>query len=157
MEELLFFITGLLVGAVMAVMILKNIVPKLMVLENKSKYGFDETLQQMQSAVDSLGWKTPHVHNLQATMTKFNYDVNKVTVMEVCKPDIAHMILSRDKERMVSALMPCRISIYEKSDGQVYVSRLNSLKMGGLFSGIIKQAMNEAGEESEHIVQSVVQ
>jgi len=53
-------------------------------------------------------------------------------------------------------MMPCRISVYEKSDGNVYISRLNSVKLGGLFGGIIKVAMDEAGNESELIIQSVV-
>ena len=111
---------------------------------------------KLQEAVDQKGWKTPHVHNLQATMAKFDYDVRKVMVMEVCKPDIAQLILSKDDERIASTLMPCRISVYEKSDGSVYISRLNSVKMGGLFGGIIKQAMDVAGNESEQIIQSVI-
>ena len=157
MERIVFLVVGLIIGAVITVLVIKSSAPKLLVLESKSQYGFEETLDRLQGAVDSLGWKTPHVHDLQATMAKFSYDVNKVKVMEVCKPDIAHMVLSQDDERIASTLMPCRISVYEKSDGLVYVSRLNSVKMGGLFGGVIEQAMDKAGNESEEIILTVTQ
>lgn len=152
---MIYVIVGLVIGALVMLFVIKSIAPKMMLIESKSQYAFEETLERLQQAVDEKGWKTPHVHDLQATMAKFNYEVRNVKVMEVCKPDVAQQILSQDGERIASTLMPCRISVYEKSDGQVYVSRLNSVKMGGLFGGIIKQAMDVAGNESEEIIQSV--
>ncbi len=157
MEKIVLFIVGLIIGAVITVLIVKNMAPKIMVLESKSQYGFEETLERLQVSVDSLGWKTPHVHDLQATMARFNYDVSKVKVMEVCKPGIAHLVLAKDDERIVSTMMPCRISVYEKSDGHVYISRLNSVRIGGMFGGIIAKAMDKAGKESEQIIQTVTQ
>ncbi|MCT4647919.1 MAG: DUF302 domain-containing protein [Carboxylicivirga sp.] len=156
MERLIFIIAGILIGAAITIVFVRNMAPKMMIVESKSQYDFEETMIKLQEAVDQKGWKTPHVHNLQATMAKFDYDVRKVMVMEVCKPAIAQLILSKDDERIASTLMPCRISVYEKSDGSVYISRLNSVKMGGLFGGIIKQAMDVAGNESEQIIQSVI-
>ncbi len=153
---MIYVLIGLIVGALVMLFVIKSMAPKMMLMESQSQYSFEETLERLQSAIDEKGWKTPHVHDLQATMAKFNYEVKKVKVMEVCKPDIAQLILSKDDERIASTLMPCRISVYEKSDGKVYISRLNSVKMGGLFGGIIKQAMDVAGNESEQIIQTVV-
>lgn len=157
MERIILIVIGIAIGGILTFFIIKSMAPKMMLVESKSLYAFDETVVRLQKAIDDKGWKIPHVHDLQATMAKFNYDVKKVKVMEVCKPDIAQQILSRDDERIASTLMPCRISVYEKSDGSVYISRLNSVKMGGLFGGIIKQAMDEAGGESEEIIKSVIQ
>ncbi len=153
---MIYAIAGLIIGALIMLFIIKAMAPKMMLIESKSGYAFEETLERLQQAVDDKGWKMPYVHDLQATMAKFNYEVRKVKVMEVCKPDVAQLILTKDDERIASTLMPCRISVYEKSDGQVYVARLNSVKMGGLFGGIIKQAMDVAGNESEEIIQTVV-
>lgn len=155
MKQMIYAIVGIVIGALVMLFVIRIMAPKMMLIESKSQYAFEETLERLQQAVDEMGWKTPHVHDLQATLAKFDYDVRKVKVMEVCKPDVAQLILSKDDERIASTLMPCRISVYEKSDGQVYVSRLNSVKMGGLFGGIIKQAMDIAGNESEEIIQSV--
>ncbi|WP_430813563.1 DUF302 domain-containing protein [Carboxylicivirga sp. RSCT41] len=156
MDKLIFLIVGLVIGALATIFYVKSKAPKMMLMESESRFGFEETLDKLQESIDSKGWKTPHVHDLQATMAKFNYDVKKVKVMEVCKPDVAQLILSRDDERIASTLMPCRISVYEKSNGKVYVARMNSVKMGNLFGGIIKQAMGVAGGESEEIIESVI-
>ncbi|MBK3517208.1 DUF302 domain-containing protein [Carboxylicivirga marina] len=157
MERIIFLLIGLVIGAVVTVVFVRSQASKMMLVESVSRYGFEETIDKLQLSIDDLGWKTPHVHDLQATMKKFSYDVKKVKVMEVCKPDIAQMILSKDDERIASTMMPCRISVYEKSDGKVYVARMNSIKMGGLLGGVIKEAMGVAGQESEEIISSVVQ
>ncbi len=157
MERIAFIAIGILLGVLITLLIIRYKAPSLMMMESKSKYSFDETVNRITAAVESKGWKMPHVHDLQATMHKHNYEVDKVKVLEICKPSIAQKILSRDTERLVSNLMPCRISVYEKSDGQVYVSRLNSVKMGGVFGGIIKDAMSVAGNESEEMIQVVAQ
>ncbi|WP_439182340.1 DUF302 domain-containing protein [Carboxylicivirga taeanensis] len=156
MKQMVYLLVGLVVGAIVTLFVIKNMAPKMMLVESKSQFSFEETLERLQQAVDEKGWKTPYVHDLQATMAKFNYDVKKVKVMEVCKPDVAQMILTKDDERIASSLMPCRISVYEKSDGQVYISRLNSVKMGGLMGGVIKRAMDIAGNESEEIILEAV-
>ncbi len=156
MERFIFILIGLIVGAAITFFIIRSMAPKMMLVESESKYSFEETLQRLQQAIDQKGWKTPAVHDLQATLAKFDYDVRKVKVMAVCQPDIAQKILSRDDERIASSLMPCRISVYEKSDGKVYVSRLNSIKMGSLFGGVIEEAMDIAGHQSEMIIQTVV-
>lgn len=156
MERVVLIIVGILIGAFIAIVIVKQRASKIMIVESQSMYSFEETLNRLQQAIDASGWKTPHVHDLQATMAKFDYDVKKVKVMEVCKPDVAQLILSKDDERIASTMMPCRISVYEKSDGKVYVSRLNSIKMGRLFGGVIEQAMDVAGGESEQIIETVI-
>jgi uncharacterized protein (DUF302 family) len=156
MEKLIILILGLVIGVFVTIFYIKSKAPKMMLIESESQYDFEETLVKLQASIDAKGWKTPHIHDLQATMAKFNYDVKKVKVMEVCKPDVAQLILSRDDERIASTMMPCRISVYEKSDGKVYVARMNSVKMGDLFGGIIKQAMGIAGGESEEIIESVI-
>ena len=64
-----------------------------------------------------MGGRSLHVHDLQATMKKFDKDVRSVKVFDICHPDHSYEILSRDQERIVSNLMPCRIAVYEKNDG----------------------------------------
>ncbi len=41
----------------------------------------------------------------------------------------------------VSLMMPCTISIYEKSDGQTYVATMNAGLMGRLFGGTVARVM----------------
>ena len=65
-------------------------------------------------------WAMPHHYDLQATMQKHGFTVKPVKVFSICKPDIAVRILDNDTDKHVSAMMPCRVAVYEKSDGKKY-------------------------------------
>lgn len=155
MEQLFYVITGILLGGVLTAFTIYKKMPGYMLRQYLSRYDFEETIKRLQQSIDDHDWKTPHVHDLKATLHKFGFEVKKVKVMEVCKPEYANMILSRDEERIASVMMPCRIAVYEKDDGRVYVSLLNGKGIGGIFGGVIKSAMQKAGDESDDIVRSV--
>ena len=104
-----------------------------------------------------MGWKIPHVNDLQATMHKFGKEVRQVKVYEICQPDHAFKILSQDDERIVSSLMPCRVAIYEKSDGSVYVSRMNSGLLSRPMNKIIRSTMSDAAAETEQILADIIE
>ena len=147
---------GLIIGIAATLLIIMLILPKQMFVVKESRLGFDETVQTVeQSAVDNK-WSMPHQYDLQATMKKHGYDVSPVKVFSLCKPEHAYKILGSRDERVVSALMPCRVAVYEK-DGKTYVSMLNS----GLFSKFmgknVSQVMNAASEENKRILDPVIQ
>jgi len=98
----------------------------------------------------------PAVHDLQASMSKFDYDVKQVKVFELCHPDYASKILLESDERIVSSLMPCRVAIYEKDDGKVYISRMNTSLMAGMMGGLIKDVMADASNDTEVILESIL-
>ncbi|MDF1571899.1 MAG: DUF302 domain-containing protein [Bacteroidales bacterium] len=150
-------IIGLVAGALIAVLAIFFSSPSLMLKENKSKHDFETTLAQIEKSVDSLGWKIPHINDLQATMHKFGKDVRQVKVYEICHPDHAYKVLKQDDERIVSTLMPCRIAIYEKSNGNIYVSRMNSGLMSKPMSKIIRSTMSDAAADTEKILASVIE
>ncbi len=149
-------IISLLSGALIAIGILFFSAPSMMLREDKSKHDFQTTTEEIEKSVEAAGWKIPHVNDLQATLHKFGKDVLQVKVYEICKPDLAYEILSRDNERIASSLMPCRIAVYEKSDGTVYVSRLNAELMSRPMSRIIRKNMARAARETEMILEPVI-
>jgi uncharacterized protein (DUF302 family) len=147
---------SVLAGILIALVLMWNMAPGLMIIEDLSKYNFDESVRIFESTALNNGWKIPTVHDLQKTMTSFGKDVLKVKVFELCHPEHAYEILSRDAERVVSSLMPCRVAIYEKSDGNVYVSRMNTSLMGSMMKGVIPKVMKVASSESEAILKSIL-
>jgi uncharacterized protein (DUF302 family) len=149
-------IIAFLAGVLITAFVIYTIAPKLMLVENESKYNFEETVNQFENAVEEAGWKMPQVHDLQATMLKNGKDVNAVKVFELCHPDHAGRILERDNERIVSSMMPCRVAIYEKSDGKVYVSRMNSALMAGTMGKLISEVMSEASAENEKMLATII-
>ncbi len=156
MSVILFLLTGLVLGAAILFWIFWEKAPGMMILENESRYGFEETDSLLSRAVAEKEWKTPFVHDLQQTMRNNGFEVRKVKVFEVCKPALAHQVLKGDQERVVSSLMPCRIAIYERSDGKVYISRMNSGMLAKPMKGVVPEVMKQAAREIEEIVKPLL-
>jgi uncharacterized protein (DUF302 family) len=152
--------TGILIGLgggiILTFLVLYLSAPKMMFRESPSPLGFEATVDKVQKAVDDHGWKTPAVHDLQATLKKFGKDVKSVKVFEICQPDHAYEILSRNSERIVSNMMPCRIAVYEKKDGSVWISRMNSGLVAKPLSPVIRKTMSVAAADVEDILAEVV-
>lgn len=149
-------IVAFFAGVLITAFVIYTIVPNLMLVENESKYNFEETVNHFETAVEDAGWKMPQIHDLQATMLKNGKDVNAVKVFELCHPDHAGRILEKDNERIVSSMMPCRVAIYEKSDGKVYVSRMNSALMASTMGKLISEVMSEAAAENEKMLATII-
>jgi len=154
-KGLTMFIIGLFVGIALTVALIVLVLPKQMFVVNESKYGFNETIEAIEKSATENNWGIPHKYDLQATLKGKGFDVKPVSVFSLCKPDHAFKILGSDEERLVSALMPCRVAVYEK-EGKTYVSMLNS----GLFSKFmgrkVKDVMGDASEENKQILAPVV-
>ena len=147
---------GLVIGVLLTGFIMYSSAAGLMLIEDESKYGFEETAIVLEKSIADNGWATPKVHDLQKAMNKFGHDVMSVKVYEICHPSHANKILQVDDERIVSTLMPCRIAIYEKSDGKTYISRMNSALMSKAMSSLIEEVMTDAGNESEKIMNAII-
>jgi uncharacterized protein (DUF302 family) len=127
-----------------------------MFYENQSRYGFDETVERIKVEVEKRTWKVTATHDLQQTMKTFGKEVLPVKVLAVCHPKHSSKILELDNERIVSCMMPCRISVYEKSDGKTYVSRINPGPMAKAFGGTVEQVMTESANEIEEIIGGII-
>jgi uncharacterized protein (DUF302 family) len=149
-------IIGLASGIVIGLMIAYFISPSLMFKEDAYDKDFDTTVTKLEEAVLAKGWKIPVVHDLQATLKKFDKDVRSVKVFDICHPDLSYKILSQSEERIVSNMMPCRIAVYEKEDGTVWISRMNSGLMAKPMSPVIRTTMAGAAQEVEEIISKVM-
>lgn len=127
-----------------------------MMLENKSKKEFNETIEWIENVATENQWKVIALHNLQESMKKNGYEVLPVKVFAICQPHHAVKVLGKDDERIVSSMMPCRISVYEKSDGATYISRMNTAMMAAGFEGAIKEVMVSTSEEIEEMIKPLL-
>lgn len=125
-------------------------------IENQSRFGFTETIDKLSKTILENGWKITITHDLQETMKKNSKDVLPVKVIELCNPGLAFQILSKDDLRNVSPMLPCRISVYEKSDGHTYISRMNALAFAGMIGGDAAITIVQAFDEVEEFVKAVV-
>lgn len=125
-------------------------------IESESKTGFDETIESLKAAVEMKTWKITAIHDLQETLKKNGYNVQPVKVFAICHPRHSSQILSLDDERIVSPLMPCRVSVYMKSNGKTYISRMNPAVMSVMFTGKIAQVMAESAGDVEEMLQTII-
>lgn len=156
MKKIIYLISGFIMGILFVILIGATVVNNQLFVVDESKYGFNETIEKIEELSNESGWNISHMYNLQATMAKHNLQVEPVLVMSLCKPSIAYNILSSDNERPASALMPCRVSIYQTKDGKVMISRMNVTFMSAMLSGITKDAMVLAGNENEALLKQVI-
>ncbi len=155
-KKIIAFLIAIISGAVAGVLVVTLLLPPKMMLENESRYDFETTLTTVEQSAKAAGWSIPTVHDLQKSMEKAGKEVNQVKVFALCNPEYSIKILAGDEERIYSNMMPCRISVYTKSDGKTYISRLN---IPGMTKGMLpeaKSAMKAAYKDMEGILSGIV-
>jgi len=126
-----------------------------LVVEKPSRLGFDATVEELTAEAERREWKVPAVHDLQQSLAKSGKTVRPVKVIEICKPKYSGQMLELNDERIISVMMPCRISVYEKEDGKTYVSLINAGEMSESLPANIAKVMKEASDETFDIVRVV--
>jgi len=127
-----------------------------MIIEKVSPWDFEKTVQLLTDAAVKKNWNIPATHDLQQSLAKAGKSVNSVKVLEVCKPEYSGKMLERNDERIVSVMMPCRISIYLKEDGKTYVALINGAKLVADMTESVREVMIAAADEVNEIVDSVI-
>jgi uncharacterized protein (DUF302 family) len=149
------FLMGLIVGVGLTILAIMVIVPKQLFVVKESNLGFDQTMEAIEKSAASNQWGVPFKYDLQATLKGKGFDIQPVKVISLCKPAFANEILSDNNERLVSALMPCRVAVYEK-EGKTYVSMLNAALFAKFLNKKSKQVMSQASAENEKILDPII-
>ncbi|OFX45303.1 MAG: hypothetical protein A2X13_09125 [Bacteroidetes bacterium GWC2_33_15] len=126
-------------------------------IENVSPTDFDTTVDRLSKEIENKSWKISNIYDLQKTIENHGKIVLPVKIFSLCHPKHSGKILEKDSERIVSSMMPCRVSVYEKYDGKTYISRMNSLIVASSFGGIIEQVMTDSAKEVEEIIEKILQ
>jgi hypothetical protein len=74
-------------------------------------------------------------------------------MIEACSNKYSGPILKDDNVRFLSILMPCKISIYKKSNGKVYIGTMNAGLIGSLFGTTVGDIMkNVVADQQKFLV-----
>ena len=147
---------ALVVGIVLTAIIGFYSMPGMMMLEDESPFSFDETVQVFEREVADAGWSVLQVHDMQAILDGHGHEVAAVKIFELCSSRYSAEVLVEDDALVISPLMPCRVSIYEKTDGSVHIARMNSELMAKPFGGVIASVMDKAAVETEEVIAAVL-
>lgn len=134
-------ISGIIIGFVLFAVIAKLAAPGMMLKECVSPLSYEETVQKIESAVTNGGWVISRKMDMQKSIAAHGFTAPRVTLLKICKAEYAAEILNDDDSMYVSLMMPCTISVYEKSDGTVYVATMNAGLMGRIFGGTVAKVM----------------
>ncbi len=99
-------------------------------IENQSRFGFAETVDVLSKYIAENNWKITAIHDMQETMKKNGKEVLPVKV--------------------------CRISVYEKTDGKTYVSRMNAPAFAAMIGGDAAKTMVDAFNETEELLLHII-
>lgn len=152
----LFIIVGLIIGSLLTGIVAWNAMPNMMLQIHKSKLNFEETVAMIEKTAKAKGWSCPKIYNIQGSLQKEGYDMNKLKIISLCHPKYASTILSQDENKRISAFMPCRVGVYEDAAGQVFVAEVNMGLMSKMFGGNIGQVLSSVAVEEKQIVASVL-
>jgi uncharacterized protein (DUF302 family) len=126
--------------------------PEPMVLVVESNRSFPETLKLFREEVGKAGWSVLNVNNMAGVLSERGYTLHPVVILDVCSGKYSAAILRNDAYRPVSAFMPCRVSIYQTSSGQVFITRMNSSAFAGMMPPEVAQIMADSDREVSEII-----
>ncbi len=148
------FSLGILAGIVITLLAIVIVVPGRMFVVTESELDFDDTVNALVQSAEAGDWSVPHQYNLQATMEKHGVTTDPVVVMSICNPVHAEKILNSGNNRFVSAIMPCRVAVYE-DEGKTYAAILNARLFYPFMKKEARSTLKAANSESMQILKTI--
>jgi uncharacterized protein (DUF302 family) len=141
-SDLLKYAIGFVLGIVVLGVVGWIMMPRLMLSEIPSPYSVNETVEKISANAKAEGWTVAGVKPLHKAVKKHGGgDLPPVMLIDLCQADHAFKILQEDDNKKLSVFMPCTISVFEKSDGKVFVGVMNAELLGKMFGGTIADVM----------------
>jgi uncharacterized protein (DUF302 family) len=145
---------GFVLGVIVTGLVGWNLMPGMMLHENLSPYGVDETVNKIKENAISKGWVVPSVKPLHKSVLKHGGgELRPVMLVNICQANHAYNILREDGNKVISVFMPCTISVYQKSDGKTYVGTMNASLLGEMFGGTVAEVMSDVAVEQQNFIE----
>jgi len=152
-----YFVFGLITGIALTGFLVVFSLPRMMVITQTSQLSFEETVAQIEKRALESGWKVLKIYDLQESLrTSEQGDIGRMQILSLCRPQSAYAILKEDRRKYISALMPCRLAVYESGQGQAFISAVNLGLLSKIFGGVIENEMQVAVTEQNRILEGIV-
>ena len=127
-----------------------------MVVLTQSPHSFAETVDAFRAAVAEGGWSLLNENNMAGVLSARGYTLDPVIIFDVCSGRYSAQILGHDEARPMSAFMPCRVSVYKTSEGEVFFARMNTAAFAAMLDPMVAEVMTASDAEISEIIDSVV-
>ncbi len=148
---------GFLAGVIFTGIAISISSGEMMVKEFKSPYDFEKTVTVTVDRINSKeGWHvTEVIDQNQETIENGGSSIGNFKIIKYCSGKYSARMLKPDDNKKIGNMMPKTFAVYEKSDGQVFVSTMNGGIMGKLFGGEIEQIIEEVSLEVEDMMRFI--
>lgn len=121
-----------------------------------SQKSFSATLKAFRQEISNAGWSILNMHNMAGVLSERGYTLHPVVVLDVCSGKYSARVLSKDAYRPVSVFMPCRVSIYQTSQGKVFVAMMNTGAFLQQMPPEVAEVMSASDEEIGEVIARTV-
>jgi uncharacterized protein (DUF302 family) len=144
-------IVGLVLGIVLTLVTAWSSVSGHMFEERVSPFAMEETVARIQHNIMAAGngWALSGLRYPVRPLEAEGGNALPVMLIEACSTRYSGPILKNDKLRFLSLLMPCKIGVYKKNDGKVYIGILNAGLFSRLFGSSAGDVMSQVVEDQE--------
>ncbi|MEN8204153.1 MAG: DUF302 domain-containing protein [Bacteroidota bacterium] len=152
--SVVFLILGFLAGILFTGVVISVSTGEMLVKEIKSPYDFDKTVSVMSDRINEKeGWHVTGIIDQNKETTQYGGDpIGNFNIIKYCSGPYSGEMLGADDRKKMGNMMPKSFAVYEKSDGQVYVSTMNGAVMGKLFGGEIEEIIERVSLEVEDMM-----
>ena len=152
-------VVGIVIGLILAAIVGVGMMRSKMVVPERSSFSFEETCARVEREVEAAeGWSFPiDSFDMSAKLAEKGAlpdNVKRIKLYFVCSPPIAKRVLGDTPK--LSAIMPCSWSVYELSDGSVWLSHMNIAMMSKMMGGVVGQAMSEVAAADERFMGKIL-
>lgn len=151
---IVFAVFGLLIGIIFTGIAINLSAGRMMIKEMKSPYDYEKTVETIVTRVNSMPeWHIVTVYDMnKEVIENGGKPIGKYTIIKYCSGKYASEMLMDDDRKPMGAMMPKAFAVYEKSDGQVYMSTANGAVMGKLFGGESETIIERVSLEVEEML-----
>lgn len=129
-----------------------------MMAEKKSRLGFSETVAALQESAKKRGWEVGPVVNMQDAMLKAGHkNARPFTMLGLCKRDLAENLLKAQAANKAMPFAPCRISVFEGTDGKVYIAKPNTEFMAQMAAPTFEPLLKQLADEEKALLAGIVE
>ena len=148
-------ISGVFLTAVATVLAMRS----KMVVPERSLKSFEATCEAVEQVVPAAeGWSFPmDSFDMSAKLEAkggLPDNVKRIRLYFICNPKVAKIVLGAEPK--LSAIMPCTWSVYELSDGSVWVAHMNIGLMSKMMGGVVGRSMAGVAAADEGFLHQVL-
>ncbi len=123
------------------------------VVEKIIQKDYQTTVDTLRQQLKEDGWRLMAEIDLGTRLSRKGVEVpGGLVVFKLTSGKNAMPLLAKDETRYVSAMMPCGLSVYGKSDGSVVISRMNFEMMGRMMAPEVAAVMEKSIRQLEETI-----